>query len=226
MSTARDDILNAIRRRTRHDGEDDLIRRRGLEARIQTHRRNLIPSRIDGDHAGHVALFKEWAVKHAATVVSLETMNEVPAAVSDYLRSNNLPQNVKTSPDASVKDLDWADQPQLEVAHGRADGTETTSVTPAFCGVAETGTLMLTSGPTTPNTLNFLPASHIVVLRESQIVGGYEDAWDRLRERYGNGQMPRSVNYITGPSRTGDIDMKIEMGAHGPKRLHILVVKD
>jgi len=226
MSSARDDILGAIRRRTRRDGENDLARRRGLEARLSNHRRNIVPSRVEGDHAAHVALFKTWAETHAATVASIDTLDRVPAAVADYLRANNLPQSVKASPDPRLEALDWSSQPQMEVDSGRADGTESASLTPVFCAVAETGTLMTTSDPATPNTLNLLPETHIAVVRESEIVGCYEDAWDRLRARYGEGRMPRSVNYITGPSRTGDIDMKIEMGAHGPKRLHILVVKD
>ena len=99
------------------------------------------------------------------------------------------------------------------------------SVTPAFAGIAETGTLMLTSGKDRPATLNFLPETHIVVLKASQVVGAYEDAWDLLRQAEGEGVMPRSVNLITGPSRTGDIEQKIQLGAHGPRRLHIVVVE-
>ena len=92
----------------------------------------------------------------------------------------------------------------------------------AFAGVAETGTLIMRSGPNHPTTLNFLPDTHIVVIRKSQVVGTYEDAWDRLRE----GDMPRTVNLITGASRTGDIEQTIFMGAHGPRRMHIVLVED
>jgi L-lactate dehydrogenase complex protein LldG len=100
------------------------------------------------------------------------------------------------------------------------------SVTGAFAAIAETGTLMLLSGPSGPTTLNFLPDNHIVVLRASQLVGAYEEAWGRLRELYGPGKLPRTVNLITGPSRTADIEQTIQLGAHGPRRLHILVVED
>lgn len=226
MSTARDDILGAIRRRTRKSGQNEVETHATLQDRLQSHPRNLIPTRGQGDPATQVATFTEWAEKHAATTVTLDSLSDVPAAVADYLRSNNLPPAIKMSPDESLGGIDWSTQPQIETATGRADGSETASLTPAFAGIAETGTLMMTTSPGTPNTLNFLPETHIVVLRQSQIVGSYEDVWDRLRERYGAGNMPRSANFITGPSRTGDIDMKIEMGAHGPKRLHILVVKD
>ena len=79
------------------------------------------------------------------------------------------------------------------------------------------------SGPEHPTTLNFLPDTHVVVLLASQIVGSYEDAWDRLRDV---DSMPRTVNFITGPSRTGDIEQTIFLGAHGPRRMHIVLVED
>ena len=99
----------------------------------------------------------------------------------------------------------------------------TDGVTGAVCGVAETGTLILTSGPDSPTTLNLLPDTHIVVLSTDSIVGSYEDGWDLLRAR---GELPRTVNMITGPSRTGDIEQTIQLGAHGPRRLHILLVDE
>ena len=82
---------------------------------------------------------------------------------------------------------------------------------------------MLTSGADTPSTLNFLPDTHVVVLKAEDVVGPYEDALDRVRAR-GNG-MPRTINFVTGPSRTGDIEQQIQLGAHGPRRLHILLVE-
>jgi L-lactate dehydrogenase complex protein LldG len=82
---------------------------------------------------------------------------------------------------------------------------------------------MLLSGPQTPTTLNFLPDTHIVVVRADQVVATYEDGWDRLRV---DRPLPRVVNFITGPSRTGDIEQRIVLGAHGPRRLHIVVIED
>ncbi|HUN47962.1 MAG TPA: LUD domain-containing protein, partial [Stellaceae bacterium] len=99
-----------------------------------------------------------------------------------------------------------------------------------FAAIAETGTLMLTSGPEAPTRNNFLPDDHLVVLRAGQVAATYEDGFDRLRERQKNGgdewAMPRTVNFITGPSRTGDIEQRIELGAHGPRRLHIILIDD
>jgi L-lactate dehydrogenase complex protein LldG len=94
----------------------------------------------------------------------------------------------------------------------------------AEAGIAETGTLMLASGPMGPSTLNFLPEAEIILLPTACIVGGMEEAWRLLRDRLPQGQLPRTVNFITGPSRSADIGQKLQLGAHGPRRLHILVL--
>ncbi len=111
----------------------------------------------------------------------------------------------------------------LEIRRGIAAAADSVGVTASFAAIAETGTLMLVSGPESPTRNNFLPETHVVVLRAGDIVGTYEEAWERLRAARA---MPRIVNFITGPSRTGDIAQKLELGAHGPKRLHIVLVED
>jgi L-lactate dehydrogenase complex protein LldG len=85
---------------------------------------------------------------------------------------------------------------------------------------------MLVSGPQTPTTLNFLPETHVVVVRRDQIVATYEEAWGHLRAVQTKGMLPRTINFITGPSRTADIEQHMELGAHGPRRLHIVLVED
>ena len=91
---------------------------------------------------------------------------------------------------------------------------------------------MLHSSSTTPTTLHFVPDHHIVVMRESQITGSLEDAFARLREKLGTAETsaaenwPRTVNFVTGPSRTADIEGVPVLGAHGPRRLHIVLIAD
>ena len=97
------------------------------------------------------------------------------------------------------------------------------SVTTAFVGIAETGSVMLLSDPSSPTTLNFLPEHHIVLLDRTRIVGHLEDAFATLRRE--RTAMPRSVNIITGPSRTGDVELNMEFGAHGPRRLYVMLLE-
>ena len=98
------------------------------------------------------------------------------------------------------------------------------SVQHGFAAIAETGTLMLPSAAERPTTLNVLTDTEIVVLRESRVVGAYEEAWDLLRTEIGG--MPRNVMLVTGPSRSADIEQALELGAHGPRRLHVVLVRD
>ena len=108
--------------------------------------------------------------------------------------------------------------------------TDLVSVQQAFAAVAETGTLMLPSDPKRPTTLNLLSDTAIVVLRTSRVVGPYEDAWDLLRrerkDAMTGGFMPRNVMLVTGPSRSADIEQTLELGAHGPRRLHVVLIED
>ena len=219
MSDARSHILGQIRRSLKR-GALPAATIAELTARLEGHPRHLIPARAQRDHAALVELFAEMAGAANAVVTRLDKLSDVPGAVAALLARENLPAQLVASP--ALQDLPWGERPLLTVRFDRAHGDDHVAVTPAFAGIAETGTLMLTSGPDTPSTLNFLPDSHVVVLKESDVVGPYEDALDRLRAR-ANG-MPRTINFVTGPSRTGDIEQTIQLGAHGPRRLHILLV--
>ncbi len=130
------------------------------------------------------------------------------------------------SPDPALDAIPWGERPLLQIRRGKAEPGDQVSLTPAFAGIAETGTLMLVSGAATPSTLNFLPDTHIVVLRADQVVPTYEEGWTAARAagEPGGKFMPRTVNFITGPSRTGDIEQRMILGAHGPRRLHIVLV--
>ena len=150
----------------------------------------------------------------------------VPQAVADYLKSENLPAEVRLAPDPDLRDLPWDGQPLITLSEGSARPSDPVALTGAFAGIAETGTLMLRSGAVGPTTLNFLPETHMVVLNARDISGCYEDAWDRLRAAHDGEALPRTVNLITGPSRTADIEQTIQLGAHGPRRLCILLVDD
>ncbi len=161
------------------------------------------------------------------TVERVASPAAVPDAVARYLAAENLPAELVMAPDPALDAVPWETRPLLQIRRGRAAVSDSVSLAPCFAAIAETGTLMLISGPGTPTTLNFLPDNEIVVVRAEQVVAAYEDAWDRLRAICPTPQaMPRTVNFITGPSRTGDIEQRIVLGAHGPRRLHIILVEE
>ncbi len=224
MTTARDQIFGAIRTALKR-GPLDPETAQDLTANLRTPRRNLIPARATVlDQAGRVALFQHMAEAVSASVARIADMSAAPGEIARYLAAHNLPTDLAIAP--ALTDLAWSDAPLLGVRAGRAENADLVSVTPAFAAIAETGTLMLISGAETPTTLNLLPDTHIVILEENAIVASYEDGWTRLRDSAATPGMPRTVNFITGPSRTGDIEQKIQLGAHGPRRLHIILVAD
>ncbi|MGD1878822.1 MAG: lactate utilization protein C [Kiloniellaceae bacterium] len=224
-NTGKRQILSALRRSLRRDQPDE-AERAAIDRRLRTPQANLIPARGQIPHAEQLDLMVTMLKELSATVVRLGSEADVPAAVADYLKGENLPPKLRLAPRDDLRTLPWDGQPLLEVEEGIAEADDATSVTGAFAAIAETGTVMMASGPEAPITLNFLPENHIVVLRASQVVGTYEEAWQRLRAVTGPGEMPRAVNMITGPSRTGDIEQTILLGAHGPRRLHVLLVDD
>jgi L-lactate dehydrogenase complex protein LldG len=227
-ASKREAVLDALRARLgRRSGDGGA---EAVEARIASPVRGPVPARDAGDHAAQVALFVDMAREVAAAVIRVPSSEALPGAVADYLKSENLPAEIRLAPDPDLRDLPWDGQPLISLSEGPARSTDPVSLTSAFAGVAETGTLMLTSGAAGPTTLNFLPETHMVVRKARDIAGCYEDAWDRLRAAQGKGKdgglLPRTVNLITGPSRTADIEQTIQLGAHGPRRLCILLVDD
>ena len=221
--SARDDILGGIRVALRR-GALPAETQAALAKRVSTHRRNLVPARAAAlDHANRENLFVQMAEEVQTTVTRVASNQDVPAEVARYLAAENLPAELVMAPDPALDAIPWDRRPMLQTRRGRAEAGDAVSLTSCLAAIAETGTLMLVSSPDTPTTLNFLPDTEIVVVRAGQVVPGYEDGWDLLRGLPG---LPRTVNFVTGPSRTGDIEQRIQLGAHGPRRLHIVLVED
>jgi L-lactate dehydrogenase complex protein LldG len=230
MTNGREQILGSIRKSLKR-GPVTEPRAAELRAKLDAHARNIIPQRAAGlDPAAQVDLFIRMAEGVQASVVRVKSAAEVPGVVADYLAEKNLPSKLVMTPDPRLDGIPWAKRPLLEIRRGRAEDGDLTGVTACVAAVAETGTLMLTSGPESPTRNNFLPDHHLVVMRRDQVVATYEDGFDRLRapskEDGGEWVPPRTINFITGPSRTGDIEQKIELGAHGPRRLHIILIDE
>lgn len=221
--SSRDAILARIRR-ARNSGAANAPRAAAVDHRLMTTPRSVIPARGQLPPAERAALFAAKAEAIFATVTRLAAAVEVPSAVADYLRGRNLPQAIRRGTDPRLADLPWDKESQLAVSVGPSDGDDLVGLSHADAGVAESGTVVLTSGPDNPTTLNFLPDHHIVVVDAASIAGDYETVFADLRARFGKGRMPRTVNLVTGPSRSADIEETLLLGAHGPRSLHILLV--
>jgi L-lactate dehydrogenase complex protein LldG len=219
----REKVLAKVRRALGVTGDGD-ARRTAVAARLAEPAPNLVPARGNLDRRGRVRLFCEMAERVSATTERLASPDDVPAAIGAYLRAHNLPMQVRNGADLVLASLPWEREPHLERLPGASDGRDAVSLSRAFGGVAESGTLVLLSGEDNPTTLNFLPDTEIVVVFADDIAGDYEAVWKRIRETYGPGKMPRTVNMVTGPSRSADIEQTLILGAHGPRALHILVV--
>ena len=218
---SRDAILGNIRRSLKRQRPADPP---ALEARLAAPPEGPIPARGQIPHTQRVELFLDMARRAAATVARVDSPDDVPGAVAEYLAGENLPARVRLAPDPRLQGLPWDRRPLIEISTGRSHGDDAVSLCRAEAGIAETGTLMLASGPESPTTLNFLPDTEIVLLPADAVVGGMEEAWRILRSRFPNQSLPRTVNLVTGPSRSADIGLKLQLGAHGPRRLHILLV--
>jgi L-lactate dehydrogenase complex protein LldG len=224
VDNARSRILSRIRRSASKG--DEAGRAAAVEKRLKDPRRNIVPDRGQGDEAHRIAVFQRIMEGVGGTVEILDDLNDVPTSVARYLRDTNRPARVRRGSDELLGKLPWHRAQTLEVEEGRAQDADTASFTHAFAGVAESGTIVQLSGGANPTTLNFLPEAHIVLLEAKDLHGSYEEVWTRLREVYGQGQMPRTVNMISGPSRTADIEQTIVRPAHGPKDMHVIIVRN
>ncbi len=213
---ARENILASIRIR---QGKAPAVvpdaEREAVAQHLAAHPQGPRPT-VDPDVA---ACFRDRALNLATTMATVAAVDEVPAAVARYLREQKLGSHAVCWPEFSA--LDWAGH-GLAVESRAARGDDLVGITGAFCAIAETGTLMMLSGPDTPPSTSLLPETHIAVVSGRRIVTGMEDAWALLRAECGT--LPRAVNFISGPSRTADIEQTVTLGAHGPYRVHVLLM--
>jgi L-lactate dehydrogenase complex protein LldG len=221
--SARDLVLAAIRRSLGVAGAE-APRQREVADRLAGHPPGVVPARGHLPANERIELFATMVTAAAGTVARVGELADVPAEVAAFLRRHNLPLAARRGADPMLATCPWDREPALTISQQAGDGVELASISHAFAAVAETGTLILNSGPDNPTTLNFLPDNHIVVVEACTIAGDYETVVARLREKFGIGHMPRTVNMITGPSRSADIEQTLILGAHGPRRLHVVIL--
>jgi L-lactate dehydrogenase complex protein LldG len=154
----------------------------------------------------------------SATVVPRRA--DLPAAVTDHLSRCRWPHALVLADHPLLIGLPWPAQ----VERRNLRPSDATALTWAFAGVAETGSLVLIAAPSSPSAMNFLPENFLCVLPEAHLLPHLEDIWERLRDE--RTVLPRAVNLIPGPSRTGDVEQTIQLGAHGPRRLHVWLLEN
>jgi L-lactate dehydrogenase complex protein LldG len=212
---SREDILGRIRQRLGRSAANVDAARAGLTAVLKARTQGPRPP-VGPDL---VARLREKSEVLSSTVDIVPGAAQVPAAAARYLGQHGLPLRAVCVPE--VAHLDWAGA-GLAVEARAAREDDLVGITGSFCAIAETGTLMLCSTPDSPATVSLLPETHIAIVDAQRIVPGMEEAWQLAREHFGD--LPRAVNFISGPSRTGDIEQTIVLGAHGPYRVHLILV--
>ena len=212
--SSRDSILNAVRQGLGRGPLDEAAVRK-LDERSANPPRHIRPPVDDEDL---VARFCERIESRSGTTSRLKALDAVPAAVAALAEKHGLPHAAAVG--NALASLSWPEGWSIE--HGAAGIDTALGVSMAWRAIAETGAVMMHSGPDSPITHNFVPETHVVVVPVERIVRHYEDCWVALREA-GKGA-PRAMNFISGPSRTADVEQTIELGAHGPRRMHLLVV--
>ncbi len=211
--TARDRILARVRRAT---GGGDRV---AVAVRLghQQAQAAPVPAEAQAQGEARITQFIEKAVAVDATVSRLASLDDLPAALADELRNRNLPAAIRIGTDAAFE-RDWG---TIERTTGPGRLDEPATLSRAHLAMAETGTLVLASGAHNPVTLTFLGETHFVVVRTQDIKAGFEDMWAEWRVRALD---PRTINMVTGPSRSADIGQTLQLGAHGPVALHVFVV--
>ena len=221
-AAAREAILARVRGALgKSDG--DRKRREAAEGYVALHARGPQPD----SHTDPVEQFVERAIHMESTIERIATRDEIPAAVARYLDALELPEAIAEQKShrgvcwPEFADLDWK-AAALDIEARPTQGQDRLGITGCLCAIAETGTLVFVPGPQMHTATTLLPDTHVVLLRTADIVATMEDAFARIRAAKRG--LPRSVNFISGPSRTGDIEQTIVLGAHGPYRVHILLL--
>lgn len=191
-------------------------------SRLDSPPRNLVPAYAN--ELDPIELFAKMAPLSAATLTRVNDWSLVPKEVTAFARLFNLPSQAVVSRDEELARLPWSEA-VLTTRFGKVEPNDLVGVSLAQAAIAETGTIVDLSGADHPMSINLLPENHISVLPASRIVATYEEFWDRMRDKFGPGHMPRTALWITGPSRTADVGQQMLFGAHGPVREHIIIVQ-
>ena len=174
-----------------------------------------LPDLADGLAAGFIARASA-AVAQTQVIAGIA---EAPRIIAEILRSAGAPLEIHVPAVSPLLQLPWSTAPELAVSTEPPNGNQS-AVSAADFGIAETGTAVFLSGPNSPSSWHFRPGREFILISKACILPRLEDVIARISAQ---GIIPATVNLVTGPSRTADIEQTIELGAHGPRDLHLLI---
>ncbi len=148
---------------------------------------------------------------------------EAVRVVGRYLYSRFRTHKLVAGNDPRIAAMPWRDAGVLP-RFGAAENGDAAALSYARLGVAETGAVVTWTGRANPGRNNLLPEDHLVLVNREDVVATLEDAWLRIRGELPAGSWPRGINFIAGPSSTADVEAQLVMGAHGPRRWHVILV--
>ena len=214
--SARENILARIRRQSGKSGATTESKLAAVRSHIARHERGPVPSFAMHDPVQH---FVEECARLTTTLAEVAVPVDVPRQVARYIAAASLQPRCVGWQELSV--LDWP-AAGIHFDDRPATGDDLIGVTGCYCAIGETGTLLLLGAPETPKATALLPETHICIVKKSRMVPTMEDAFLRMRGEIG--EPPRAVFFVSGPSRTADIEQTLVIGAHGPYRVHVILI--
>lgn len=218
---SRDRILSRIRASFGRSEGPGAADRRQADAYLQRHAVGPKPPIADADK---IPRFVAQSARLSSTIDRAQRLDQIPELVSRYCGHHGLAPRAVAWP--AFRDLDWSSaglQVEFRAPVRDEPVPDLIGITGCFAAVAETGTLAMLSGPETPASMTLLPETHIAVVPQDRVFHHMEDVFERLRAE--RGLMPRALNFISGPSRTADIEQTLVLGAHGPYRVHLILLE-
>ena len=214
--SARENILARIRRQTGKPGATPESEVAAVRAHLARHERGPLPSIARHDPVQH---FIHECARLNTTLAEVAALADVPREVARYLAAESLhPRCVGWQEHSG---LDWQ-AAGIRFESRPATGDDLVGLTGCYCAIGESGTVLLLGSPATPKATALLPETHICIVRKSRMVPAMEDAFQLMRSELG--EPPRATFFVSGPSRTADIEQTLVIGAHGPYRVHVVLI--
>ncbi|GIW47191.1 MAG: lactate utilization protein C [Deltaproteobacteria bacterium] len=173
-----------------------------------------------------VPIFIEEALKVSAKVKTIGDKKEIPKSIEDIFKENGYRRfaiwNSQTLESLMVKEF-LLEKGFRAVSNNKEELIEAdVGITEVDFAIADTGTLVLLTDSTKPRSVSLIPHSHIAVVESRKMVANVFELFTLLSDLF-SFDKPSCLTFITGPSRTADIELTLTIGAHGPKNLFVLI---